>query len=124
MTNTGMIMFFVMILAIIVTGVGSFIYFQYKGPERKTIICKNEKLELSFVIHDQDKAFVIAGEQVNPKNVSIFNESTIAASWTHNTAATKIFLDRITGKLELETKTGNRDWEKNILECQYKAARF
>ncbi len=119
------LMVFMLFFAIIGTG-AAYIYMTTRPADQKSVICRDEGLELSFVINDKTKSILMAGEEVNPEHIKIFNQSAFEISWKNKTGAeTQMFMDRIAGKLEVDTRQDTiDDWKKTKLNCQHQAARF
>ena len=59
------------------------------------------------------------GERVANDSIKIFNETAISARWKHGGSATRFFLDRIAGRLEVETTEDFLEWEKNEFQCNF-----
>lgn len=116
---------FMLFIAIIAMGSGYF-YYSTLPPEQKTVFCRDDVSELSFVINDKTRSVIMAGEKVNPAHIKIFNDSAFEISWqSKNGLQTQMFMDRIAGKLEVETRENSLDdWKKIKLTCQHQAARF
>lgn len=122
--GSALLLFFFMILVIAATGFGYF-YYQLQPLDKKTVFCKDDQTEISFIINDKEKSAVMAGEPVNPEHIKIFNESAIEISWKSKSSQTQMFLDRIAGKLEVNTRETEFDeWTKIKLSCHHRAARF
>lgn len=123
--GTAMLFVFSLFIGMIAVTAG-YLYFSSLPPEDKTVFCNEDDFELSFVINDKKKTITMAGEPVKPSHLKIFNESAIEISWRSKTGRyTQMFMDRIAGKLEVQTK--NRpadDWNRVKLNCQNRLARF
>jgi len=121
--GSGVIIFFFIMVSIIA---GGFLYFssQFKAPTEKTVTCKNDWSTISFVINEQDKTIIMNGELVSSDRIKAFNSSAISAQWRHGGSATRFYLDRISGNLEVETTKDMLEWDKNILECSASQKRF
>ncbi len=118
---------FIMFIAIIALG-ASYFYIATRPAAQKTVFCREDdgSLELSFVINDDDRSVLMAGQPVNPNHVKIFNKSAFEISWQSESGSqTQMFMDRIAGKLEVETRSNSlSDWRKVKLNCNHQAARF
>lgn len=116
---------FTLFVTIIGVGAGYF-YYSTLPPEQKSVFCRDDDLELSFLINDKTQAIIMAGEKVNPSHIKIFNASAFEISWQSKSGTqTQMFMDRIAGKLEVETREDTLDdWKKIKLTCQHQAARF
>lgn len=121
--NAGLIVFMFVILVVAIGGFTVF-YTQMQPPAEKTVTCKNEWSSISFLINDADQTLLMNGERVAPESIKIFNETAISARWKHSNAATRIFLDRIAGRLEVETTEDFLEWEKNEFQCNFSQKRF
>lgn len=78
------------------------------------------------MINEETGALTMAGQIVDPKTISIMNDTAISAEWKHKDGAqTKIFLDRIAGELEVQTKPDPfSEVEKEKFKCQHSNVRF
>lgn len=124
MKNTGGIIAFITVILAIICGGFAYFYIQFLPSPKKAVKCTNEWSTISFMVNEENKTVVMAGEMLDPNSISIFNETAIAASWKHKNGATKIFLDRIAGGLEVETTKDNIEWEKNKFDCSQSSVRF
>lgn len=122
-----MLAVFIVFLSIIFVA-GSYMYYSSLPPEERTVFCKDNQSEfsISFVINDNKKSILMSGERVNQKHVKIFNESAFEIRWqSKNGTQTQMFMDRIAGNLDVETRSGPRDdWDKIKLVCNRQVARF
>ena len=118
---------FMLFISIIAAGVGYF-YYATLPPTEKTVFCKDNKSEfsISFVINDAKQSIIMSGENVNPEHIKFFNESAFEINWKSRSGThTQMFMDRISGNLEVETRSDpNDDWEKIKLSCNHQIARF
>lgn len=121
--NSGLVVFMFVILVVAVGGFTIF-YTQMKPPAEKTVTCKNEWSSISFLINDEEPYLLMNGERVANESIKIFNETAISARWKHGGSATKFFLDRIAGRLEVETTEDFLEWEKNEFKCNFSQKRF
>ncbi len=122
--NTGLIVFLVIILSVII---GGFYYFSklVSQPKETAIKCNGEDdITISFLIDDKNLSVIMAGKKILPNTINIFNKTAIEAAWKKNNIGTKIFLDRIAGYLEVETTSDFVKWDKERLECSNVAIRF
>lgn len=109
---------------------GGFVVFmlnmQKEPPAKRAIECRNEWSVISFLIDEDNETVMMAGEFLDPSSIKTFNETAISAQWTHDSGngETKVFLDRIAGHLEVETKEKGLDWEKNEFECRNTRVKF
>ncbi len=124
MRNTGGIIAFITVMLTIICGGFAYFYIQFLPSPKKAIKCTNEWSTISFMVNEEKRTVVMAGEMLDPNSISIFNETAIAATWKHKNGATKIFLDRIAGALEVETTEGGSEWEKNKFSCSHSSVRF
>lgn len=127
MGNTTFIITFVMVGLCVILGGFIFISTQLMPrPEvrQKAIKCTNPESTISFLIDDESRTVIMAGEMLPPKTIMIFNKTAISAKWLHNNETTKMFLDRIAGRLlvEISDKIGNNHIEK--FECYAVSVRF
>ncbi len=122
-SSSGLIIFLFMMISIILGGF-TFFYLQFQKPVEKAVTCKNDWSTISFIINEKDKIIIMNGEQVSPSRIKSFNSSAISARWRHGGSATRFYLDRISGNLEVETTDDMLEWKKNILECSPSQKRF
>ncbi len=121
--NSGLIIFLFMMISIIAGGF-LFFFMQFQSPDEKAVTCKNDWSTISFVINEKDKVVIMNGELVSPDKIKAFNSSAISAQWRHGGSATRFYLDRISGNLEVETTKDMLEWDKNVLECSVSQKRF
>ena len=121
--SAAVILFFTVLLAMMFAG---FMYFfsPSESAFKKAVKCTNEWYTISFLINDVERSVLMGGEPVDPQSITIFNETAIAANWGHKQEKNKIFMDRIAGNLEVETKVEGQDWKKNEFECSIASLRF
>lgn len=122
-SNNGAMVFVAVSLIIAVAAFGLF-YMQFLPDKRSAIKCENDWSTISFLIDEEQRSIVMAGEPVSANNVKIFNETAISAGWKHASGETKIFLDRISGRLEVQTRNRTIEWDKNEFECTQSQIRF
>ncbi len=108
----------------IIAGGFLFFFMQFQSPDEKAVTCKNDWSTISFVINEKDKVVIMNGELVSPDKIKAFNSSAISAQWRHGGSATRFYLDRISGNLEVETTKDMLEWDKNVLECSVSQKRF
>ena len=121
--NSALVIFLFMILVVIMGGFALF-YTQFQPPSEKTVTCKNEWSTISFLINDDKNLLLMNGERVDLERIKTFNDTAITAQWRHGGSATKIYLDRIGARLEVETTDDFLEWEKNEFECNVSQKRF
>ncbi len=127
MGNTTFIITFVMVgLSVILCG---FIFISTQLMPKpvvteKAIKCANPESTISFLIDGESRTVIMAGELLPPKTIVIFNKTAISAKWVHNSETTKMFLDRIAGRLlvEISDRIGNNHTEK--FDCHAVSVRF
>lgn len=124
--NTFIIVFFTFAISIVLGGF-LFISSQFIPKAviaQKAIKCANPESTISFLIDDESRTILMAGELLSPKTITIFNKTAISAQWVHNNETTKMFLDRIAGRLKVET-SGNVGREQvDKFDCNAVAVRF
>lgn len=96
---------------------------EYKSVT-KAIKCVSPKSTISFLVDDEAQSVIMAGEAIPPKTIVIFNETAISAKWLHNKEITKVFLDRIAGRLEVEVSDSLGKSEVDKFDCSAVAVRF
>ncbi len=121
--SNALIVFLLMVIFIAVGGFALF-YTQFQPSPQKTATCKNEWSTISFLIDEEKNMLLMNGERVAPERIKIFNDTAISAQWKHEGSATKFFLDRIAGRLEVQTTEDFLEWEKNEFECNVSQKRF
>ncbi len=122
--NTGLVIFLIFMITVIL---GGFLYFSIliSGEKQTAVKCKGDgDITISFLIDDEKSSVIMAGKEIEPSTINIFNKTAIAAAWKNKNIGTKIFLDRIAGFLEIETSNNLTDWEKQRLECFSVIIRF
>lgn len=127
MGNTTFIITFVLVGLSIILGGFVFISTQLMpkyDTAQKAIKCTNPEATISFLIDDENRTVIMAGELLPPKTITIFNKTAISAKWLHSNEQTKIFLDRIAGRLlvEISDKLANEHTEK--FDCSAVSVRF
>ncbi|MGH1378763.1 MAG: hypothetical protein ACRBB3_08065 [Alphaproteobacteria bacterium] len=113
-------------LAIIV---GGFFFISAQlTPERKevkkAIKCVSPKSTISFLIDDETRSVIMAGEAIPEKTITIFNDTAISAKWMYDKEITKVFLDRIAGRLEVEVSSSYGKNEVSNFDCSAVGVRF
>ncbi len=122
--SNGIIVFLTVILTVIV---GGFVYFymQFKpAPLQKAVECRKDENIISFLIDDDMRNILMAGKALPSDSIKIFNKTAISASWASGKETTSIFLDRVSGKLEIEMSGENMENQKDILDCSQTSIRF
>ena len=127
MGNTTFIITFVMVGLCVILGGFVFISTQLMPKHEtaeKAIKCTNPEAAISFLIDDDSRTIIMAGELLPPKTITIFNKTAISAKWSHNNETTKMFLDRIAGRLQVEIsdRLGNNHTDK--FDCNVVSVRF
>lgn len=127
MGNTTFIITFVMVGLCIILGGFVFISTQLMPKyedTKKAIKCVNPESAISFLIDDESRTVIMAGELLPSKTITIFNQTAISAKWLNNNERTRMFLDRISGRLliEVSDNVGNEHIEK--FECSAVSVRF
>ncbi|PCK00618.1 MAG: hypothetical protein COA45_02255 [Zetaproteobacteria bacterium] len=92
--------------------------------EKKAIKCTNPESTISFLIDDENRTVIMAGEIIPDNTITIFNKTAVSAIWLLNNEKTKIFLDRIAGRLQIDLSDdfGNKHVEK--FDCNAVSVRF
>ncbi len=124
MRLNSVILMFTSISLIIVFSGFAFFYLKFLPNPRTAIRCQNDWSTISFLIDEEQRSIIMAGEAIDPKSVKIFNETAITARWKHRSGETKVFLDRISGRLEVQTRERAIEWNKNEFECVHSNIRF
>jgi len=91
-------------------------------PTKVTITCKNEdvtdKRVVGVLVDKEAKSMIISGEVVNPDHIRIFNDTAIEAAWMVKDMKTNVFLDRIAGRLVIQTsRAGSALLKEDFFNC-------
>lgn len=124
MGNSNALVMFLLLVIVVAIGGFALFYTQFQPSAQKTATCKNEWSTISFLINEEDNTLLMNGENVAPDRIKIFNDTAISAQWKHDGSATKFFLDRIAGRLEVQTTDDFLEWDKNEFECNVSQKRF
>ncbi|MGH1455905.1 MAG: hypothetical protein ACRBDI_03905 [Alphaproteobacteria bacterium] len=122
--NVGFLLLFMVVLTFTAITVGYFYIFQIQVAPKRAIVCKNDGPTISFLINERSQKVIMLGEELSPDSIKIFNETAISAQWRHSDGFTKIFLDRISGELDVETSSEGGEWDKQKFECVSTTLRF
>lgn len=117
----------VMFLVIILLSVGGFVFMftQTAKIPVKTITCVDEwDSSISVLIDEENRALIMNGEEIKSEKVTTFNETAIAAKWRNGKIGTRLFLDRVAAKLEIETTRDLFEWDKVEFTCKKSNIRF
>lgn len=117
MNNIGFLLFMIITILGAFLAFGYFFIFQNNIIPKKAISCTNDGPTISFLIDEEERELIMMGEKIEPENVKIFNEAVISAQWELKDGYTKIFIDRISGELEVETKRKQGVAEKQKFKC-------
>lgn len=119
---------FVTMMVVIVAGGFTIFYWQFLPPEKTAISCSHKEEEyqttISLLIDRKSGSVMMSGEVINPEHIKINNETAISAEWEHNKGRTKIFLDRIAGKLDVEVSQDSVHWQKTEFTCNSSRLKF
>ncbi len=123
--NVTMIAVLMVIIMIILGGL-TYLYLQLspKAATKVAVRCQNENGVISFLINEEEKTLTMEGQPVDAKNIKLFNETAVSAEWLRADGGTRIFLDRIAGRLELDAKSDDSDWETEEFSCSRSGIRF
>ncbi|GEM_PF-6531959 len=121
--NSSMIWFLAISFTVICSG---FVYFyiQFLPDPQRAVKCTGGDISINFIINDKERSIVMDGDVLPLDVVSVFDKAIISAKWLHDDKVTKMYLDRISGDLEINTKKAGLPWEKEILKCSNAAGRF
>ncbi len=122
--NIGILLLFMVMLTFSAIMLGYFYIFQAHAGPKRAIVCKNDGPNITFLINEKKRDIIMLGEKISAESIKIFNETAISAQWRHNDGFTKIFLDRISGELEVETSSEGGQWDKQKFECANTAIKF
>jgi hypothetical protein len=123
--NAGLMLLF-MVLVIVVTISG--FYFLISDADvntpKRAIVCENDGPTISFLIEEKTQKIIMLGEVIDPLSIKVFNQAAISAEWKHNGGTTNIFLDRISGQLDVETTLPTGQLDKQKFECKNANIKF
>ncbi len=121
--NNGALTFLIIMMVAIF---GSFVYFyiQFLPPPHNAVKCSNSDLTISFAIDDEAHSILMDGRLLHKNVIDIFSKAAISAHWTYKKETTKMLLDRVTGRLEIDTSYDGAEWKKDTLECVNASSRF
>lgn len=124
-SNLGLVLLFMVLMTITIISAFYFLIFdQNASLPRRAIVCENDGPTISFLINEKTQEVIMLGEKINPSSITIFNQAAISAKWSHKKGDTKIFLDRIAGKLEVENTANNGLIDKQKFKCMNTTIRF
>lgn len=113
------------LVAVIMVLFGGVYYSQMSVLAESAVTCKNgDTAMISFLINDEAPSVIMAGRALDPKIITVFNKTALAAEWSRRSETTKIFLDRIAGHLVVKTTTDRVLWDENDFDCQRTNIRF
>ncbi len=128
--NSSMASFLVLSLVVLGLFVAFFIYqiTPAPPPEKMAVTCTNDNREdkrtVGILLHTNTKEMVMSGEHVPAKFIRVFNDTAIDARWKVDDLQTKVFIDRIAGRLEIITQRDGREPETNTFTCHAASQRF
>ena len=107
-SRVALIMLFVSMAFLI--GIGTVFFFNGQSTS-KYIKCIDGEDEKSMVIEIDEKAkdIVISGRKIGGTDIELFSDVEILAQWFSSNGHTKLWLDRITGELNLTDTPNSTD---------------
>ncbi len=128
MRNGSAAVLFTTMMAVIVAGGFIMFYRQFLPPEKTAVSCLHKDVEysttISLLIDKKTGEVMMSGEAINPEHIKINNETAVSAAWSHKAGRTKMFLDRIAGKLEIEISQDGVHWDKTEFQCSTSRLKF
>lgn len=98
------------------------------GPPRMMITCVNDNRDderkVGVLLDTKNKEIILSGEPVPKEYIRLFNDTAIEARWSVNGLHTTVFIDRIAGHMQIETRLGDRLPVKNKFSCSQSAQRI
>lgn len=123
--NVGfLLLFFVMMISVTICGFYFLMFNQGSALIKRAIVCENDGPTISFLIDEKNKNIIMLGEAIDHASIKIFNQAAISAEWTHKQGRTSVFLDRISGQLDVETSLENGKIDKQKFECSSTNIKF
>jgi len=112
-----MLLFMVLVIIATISGFYFLIFNVDINTPKRAIVCENDGPTISFLIEEKTQKIIMLGEAIDPSSIKVFNQAAISAEWKHNGGTTNIFLDRISGQLDVETTLPNGQLDKQKFEC-------
>lgn len=130
MGNNGAVLMVLFFMLVMVGSVFFAFSMQKPPPEpmKITVNCKNEntvdKRVVGILINKDTKSMIVSGEIVKPEHIRIFNETAIEAAWMVKNIKTNIFLDRIAGRLVIESSRAGAQLKEDHFSCTASNIKF